>query len=235
MTTPVLGAVRQRTSRYRRKAPSTKRAACRTRAGIGGVRAGADRRVHSGPYGSLEAAPPYRPSAPLPPMALTVPARAERSLRMPVPRARAWELLLDIPLWTALFPRVDSVEPLAEPSDAPGDLGAWRWTMEPLGPPGLEMVTAYGCRYTADADAHRLTWAPVDGVGNARFAGQAALTAAGDACDLALALDGELSIPAPRLLRGVVEKAVEFEFRRTLDTFLERIADELADGAAGSV
>lgn len=174
-------------------------------------------------------------------MALTVPAHAERSLQMPVSRARAWELLLDIPLWAALFPRVDAVvemeAPAADLADGEMDLGAWRWTMEPMGPPGLEMRTEYGCAYTAHPpakgdDAYRLVWTPVDGVGNARFGGAAFLVETGaGVCELTLTIDAELTIPAPRLLRGVVETAVAFEFRRTLDTFLERVAAQLASDA----
>ena len=171
-------------------------------------------------------------------MPLTVPAQVTRTQRLPVPRDRAFELLLDLPAWAALFPRVDTIEPMDQDAspDAPGPsaaqaLGAYRWTMVPLGPPGLEMVTVYACHYAADRDAGRLTWTPVEGVGNARFSGEATLST-GDAegCDLALRIDAELEIPAPRIVRGIVEAAVHFEFGRTVDTFLDNVADRLAGG-----
>ena len=166
-------------------------------------------------------------------MALTVPAHVARRQRLPVPEARAFELLLDLPAWAALFPRVDAIEPLDghPPDGSEGDLGAYRWTMTPMGPPGLELATVYACHYTADRDARRLVWVPVEGVGNARFSGTADLTPDGDAaCTLALAIDAELEIPAPRLLRRVVETAVHFEFGRTVDVFLGNVEARLAEG-----
>lgn len=169
-------------------------------------------------------------------MALTVPAQVERTQTVPVSRERAFELLLDVPAWAALFPRVDTIEPVpATPAaDVPldgHDLGAFRWAMVPMGPPGLEMVTEYACRYGADRDTWQLAWVPVEGVGNARFSGAARLAEAGpDACAIALRIDAELQIPAPRLLRRVVEAAVHFEFGRTVDTFLDNVAERLAKG-----
>ena len=151
-------------------------------------------------------------------------SRVERQFRLGAPVEAAWELLRDVPRWGVLFPHVVSVEPF----DADGPRGeAFVWRMAPLGPPGGRVETVYACRYAADARAHTLTWTPVGGVGNARFAGSCALRADGAATTGALRLDATLEIPAPSFVRGLVEPAVALEMGRMTDAFLDRLGRAL--------
>lgn len=145
-----------------------------------------------------------------------------RSFRLRAAPARAFAFLRDVPAWGALFPHVESVAPLDGTSDA------FVWTMAPLGPPGVAVRTVYACRYAFDDAAHRIDFEPVDGVGNARFAGAIALAdGARGGTDGDLRLDAALKIPAPAFARVLVEPAVSLAFRQMTATFLERLDDAL--------
>lgn len=147
-----------------------------------------------------------------------VAAEVDRAFRLPAPLEVAWALLADVPRWARLYPHVESVEPL--PGAGPG---VYRTTMEPLGPPGVGARVVYACRYVPDPEACVLRWTPVAGVGNARFAGEAALRSEAGATAGALRLGAVLSIPAPSWARAVVEPAVRWEVARMTDVFLDRL------------
>ena len=147
-------------------------------------------------------------------------ARIQRSFQLAAPVEAAWALLADVPRWGVLFPHVESVEPLADDRQ-PGPAFVWR--MAPLGPPGARVETVYACRYTAEPARHALSWTPVEGVGNARFAGSCVLEDGGDVTTGALRLDATLEIPAPSFVRAIVEPAVAAEMGRMTDTFIGRL------------
>ena len=157
---------------------------------------------------------------------IRVPVALERAFRLATDVEAAYALLSDLPAWGALFPRVAAL-------DSAGT-DVWRWEMEPMGPPGFEARTVYACRYAFDARAHAVAWTPVDGVGNARFAGAVALASAPPdaraqpSTDGTLRLDAELEVPAPRFARAIVQPAVAFEMGRMVDTFLDRVRERLA-------
>lgn len=145
-----------------------------------------------------------------------VPVRVERAFRLPVTPEAAWNLLADVPRWGRMFPHVEAVEPLSE-------AGVWRTAMEPLGPPGGRVRIVYACRYVPDAEAMRLTWTPVAGVGNAQFDGEAALRPEAGATAGALRLGAVLHVPAPGFVRGIVIPAVRVEMGHMTDAFLDRL------------
>ena len=152
-------------------------------------------------------------------MAVDVALSLERTVALRLAPDAAFALLCDVPAWGALFPHVDRVEPFAEAADA------FRWTMTPLGPPGVGVRVGYACQYAFDAEARRVSWTPVEGVGNGRFAGAVALAEApGSGTVGRLRLDAALSIPAPAFVRPLVVPAVTHEFGRMVDTFAARLA-----------
>ncbi len=158
-------------------------------------------------------------------------ARIERARHLSASPDVAWGFLQDVMRWGPLFPHVESVEPYPEAGP-----DAFRWELEPLGPPGRKVRTVYACRYAADHATRTLTWTPVEGVGTAQFAGQCALgPAAGGGTDGSLEMDATLEIPAPGFLRAVLAPLVHVEMSRMVDTFLERLDDTLDDLVAGSV
>ncbi|WP_420455469.1 SRPBCC family protein [Rubrivirga sp.] len=150
-------------------------------------------------------------------------ARIERARHLSASPDHAWAFLEDVLRWGPLFPHVEAVEPY--PAAGPT---AFRWELEPLGPPGRKVRTVYACRYAADADARVLTWTPVEGVGTARFEGRCALAPAADGgTDGTLEMEATLEIPAPGFLRPVLAPLVHVEMARMVDTFLERLDDAL--------
>lgn len=153
---------------------------------------------------------------------IRVPAEVRRSFRLPIAAQTAFALMRDVPRWARLFPHVEAVDALPEVGE-----DVWRWTMEPLGPPGLQAQTVYACHYTFDDDALAVEWAPVPGVGNARFTGGVALAPSGSEAEGELWLEAELEIPAPRFVAVVVRAALGVEFGRMTDRFLARLAEEV--------
>ena len=139
-----------------------------------------------------------------------------RRFELGAPPEAAWALLRDVARWGPLFPHVEAVEPGPGPD-------VWTTRMAPLGPPGGRVRVVYACRYAADAAARSLTWAPVEGVGNARFSGAASLAPAAGGTAGTLRLDARLQVPAPALLRPLVEAAIGAEMGRMTNTFLGRL------------
>ena len=160
---------------------------------------------------------------------IRVPAEVRRTFTLWAPPQAAFAFLSDVPRWAALFPGVERVVPLAP---GPGGEEVWRWEMAPMGPPGAEVRTVYACSYTFNAEALRVTWEPVPGVGNAEFAGGGALAASGGRGTGGTAgelwLEASLEVPAPRFVAGVVRAAVGAAFGRMTDQFLARLRAELA-------
>ncbi len=153
-------------------------------------------------------------------MSVEVALHLERTVALRLAPDAAFALLADVPAWGVLFPHVERVDPYP-----PAGPGAYVWTMEPLGPPGVGVRVVYACRYVADAAARTVEWTPVEGVGNGRFSGGVALHPAPEGGTVGeLHLESTLWIPAPWWVRPAVVPAVTFEFGRMVDTFVSRLA-----------
>ena len=167
---------------------------------------------------------------------ITARAHIERNRHLDAAPDAAWALLQDVPRWGMLFPNVEAIQRIAEPSGEPGDLGAFVWRLGPLGPPGRKVRTVYACRYHADDGARVLTWAPTDDApgtpSTGTFAGQVSLASSGGGTRGALVMDATLEIPAPSFLKSVVAPLVEAEMGRMTDQFLDRLAAHLGPGGA---
>ncbi|MEO0558910.1 MAG: hypothetical protein AAF170_12075 [Bacteroidota bacterium] len=154
---------------------------------------------------------------------IRVPVALDRTFSLPADIADTFGLLSDIPAWGALYPRVAAIEPLPEHGAY-----AWRWRMEPMGPPGFEARTVYGCTYAFDIQNHTVTWTPIESVGNALFSGSVELAEAVSSTVGTLHLEADMEIPAPRFVRRIVQAQVSFEMGRMTDRFLEHVRDALA-------
>lgn len=157
---------------------------------------------------------------------IRVPAEVRRSFTLSVSPEAAFAVLQDVPTWGALFPGVEAISPLG------GDV--WRWEMEPMGPPAVQVRTVYACRYTFDAETRTVAWAPEPGIGNATFEGAVTLAPeAGTAPEASgetrgeLWLESVLEIPAPRFVAGVVRGAVGVAFGQMTDRFLARLSEHV--------
>ena len=151
---------------------------------------------------------------------IRVPAEVRRTFALGAAPEAAFAFLSDVPAWAALFPAVERVEPLAP--------DVWRWHMEPMGPPAVQVRTVYACRYTFDAGAREVAWVPEPGEGNATFEGAVSLSpapAGGTAGSLWL--EATLEVPAPSFVSGIVRPAIGAAFGQMTDRFLSRLAAEL--------
>ena len=154
---------------------------------------------------------------------IRVPAKVHRTFGLAVRAEEAFALMRDVPRWGRLFPHTDAIDGLEEHGP-----NVWRWTMEPLGPPGGRVRTVYACRYVFDADALTVRWTPVPDVGNASFRGHVSLSPRQpDQTRGSLELQAVLEIPAPRFVAGIVRATLAVEFGRMTDLFLKRLAKDV--------
>lgn len=152
------------------------------------------------------------------PVAVSITVTQTRDATFALSPEALFAFVRKVPNWAPLFPRVETVEPLG------GEV--YLWHMEPIGPPGYAVQTSYACRYAADAEAQRLIWTPADHPdATAAFSGHMQVGEAEGGASLSMAQEATLSLPIPRLARGLVQPAVEAEFERMTARFEERLRE----------
>jgi carbon monoxide dehydrogenase subunit G len=153
--------------------------------------------------------------------------RLEASITRSAPVAAApatvLALLSDVPDSTAHFPTLLSLVP---------ERGGYTWTLAPVRVKGVSVQLVYGCRYTTDAAAGTVTWAPVEGIGNAAVTGGWAVTASGTGSLLTLRNHVILDISLPRLLRPLAQPTLEQNNTTLIEGYLKNLAVTL-DGGNG--
>ena len=134
-----------------------------------------------------------------------------------------FRLLADVSDSAAHFPQVEVVVP--EPA------GAWTWRLEKIGLGRVSVQTTYALRYTQLPDEHKISWAPVVGVGNGLSTGSWTMTPSGSGTRLAFENVLEVRFRGlPSLLRRVVEPFAVEENARIVRSYMDNLAKTLAGG-----
>lgn len=145
----------------------------------------------------------------------------ERTMVVSATPEQAFALVCSIPDSSAHFPGVESVTPEA---------GGWTWKLEKAGVGSISLQAVYGCRYTPDAAARTLAWAPVEGVGNTRVSGSWRIGLGPGGTRLEFKNRAVLSLPLPRLMRGMVEGFIQRENAKLIDGYLANLGKTLSGG-----
>lgn len=127
-------------------------------------------------------------------------------------------LLADVPRSASHFPKVDKLVDLGD--------NAFRWEMEKISIASYTLQqTIYASRYTADAAARKVTWTPVQGVGNALVEGEWVITPKEGGTKVALKTKGDLTVEFPSFLEFIISPLVVMEFTSMIDRYLANLQE----------
>lgn len=152
-------------------------------------------------------------------MAITVKIDLGYEFNVKAKAAEVFELLSDVPTSVSHFPKVDQLI----------DLGgnSYRWEMEKVGTAQVNIQTVYACKYVSKWDAAKgqgtVKWTPVKGVGNALVSGSWDISDQKKHTAIALAIQGDIEVPLPGLMKMVVVPVVEGEFEKLVEKYIANL------------
>jgi carbon monoxide dehydrogenase subunit G len=129
--------------------------------------------------------------------------------------AEVFEVLSDVPESVSHFPKVEKLTDLGG--------GAYQWEMEKVGTAQVNIQTVYACKYVSDKARGTVKWTPVKGVGNAQVGGSWKIVDNKKSTGLTLAIQGEIDVPLPGLMKMVVAPVVESEFEKLVEKYIANL------------
>jgi carbon monoxide dehydrogenase subunit G len=129
--------------------------------------------------------------------------------------AEVFEVLSDVPESVSHFPKVDKLTDLGG--------GVYQWEMEKVGTAQVNIQTVYASKYVSDAARGTVKWTPVKGVGNAQVGGNWKIVDNKKSTGLTLAIQGEIEVPLPGLMKMVVAPVVEGEFEKLVEKYIANL------------
>ena len=129
--------------------------------------------------------------------------------------AQVFALLSDVPASVAHFPKVEKL------TDMGG--GVYQWEMEKVGTSQVNIQTVYASKYVSDKAKGTVKWTPVKGVGNALVGGHWKIVENPKSTSIALAIQGEIEVPLPGLMKMVVAPVVEGEFEKLVEKYIDNL------------
>ncbi|MGQ3001225.1 MAG: SRPBCC family protein [Hydrogenophaga sp.] len=129
--------------------------------------------------------------------------------------AEVFEVLSNVPESVSHFPKVEKL------SDLGG--GVYQWEMEKVGTAQVNIQTVYASKYVSDQARGTVKWTPVKGVGNALVGGNWKIVDNKKSTGLTLAIQGEIEVPLPGLMKMVVAPVVEGEFEKLVEKYIANL------------
>jgi carbon monoxide dehydrogenase subunit G len=129
--------------------------------------------------------------------------------------AEVFEVLSDVPESVSHFPKVEKLTDLGG--------GVYQWEMEKVGTAQVNIQTIYASKYVSDQARGTVKWTPVKGVGNAQVGGNWKIVDNKKSTGLTLAIQGEIEVPLPGLMKMVVAPVVEGEFEKLVEKYIANL------------
>lgn len=129
--------------------------------------------------------------------------------------AEVFQVLSDVPESVSHFPKVEKLTDLGG--------GVYQWEMEKVGTAQVNIQTVYASKYVSDAARGTVKWTPVKGVGNAQVGGNWKIVDNKKSTGLTLAIQGEIEVPLPGLMKMVVAPVVEGEFEKLVEKYIANL------------
>jgi carbon monoxide dehydrogenase subunit G len=129
--------------------------------------------------------------------------------------AEVFELLSNVPESVSHFPKVEKLTDLGG--------GVYQWEMEKVGTAQVNIQTVYASKYVSDQARGTVKWTPVKGVGNALVGGNWKIVDNKKSTGLTLAIQGEIEVPLPGLMKMVVAPVVEGEFEKLVEKYIANL------------
>lgn len=124
-------------------------------------------------------------------------------------------MLADVPTSASFYPGVDKLVDLGD--------GAYRWEMEKIGLGQINLQTVYASRYVGDRKKGTVVWTPVAGEGNALVSGDWKITDQKKSTKIVLAIEAELTLTLPALMKMVVAPVVQAEFEKLTEQYIDNL------------
>lgn len=137
----------------------------------------------------------------------------EFSVKAPV--KEVFDVLSDVPTSVGFFPKVQRLVDLGD--------GVYRWEMEKVGTAQVNIQTIYASKYVSDRKKGSVVWTPVKGEGNALVGGSWTVKAGKQGTDIALKIDGEVTVGLPALMKMVVVPVVQGEFEKLVEKYIDNL------------
>ncbi len=129
--------------------------------------------------------------------------------------AEVFEVLSNVPESVGHFPKVEKLTDLGG--------GVYQWEMEKVGTAQVNIQTVYASKYVSDQARGTVKWTPVKGVGNALVGGNWKIVDNKKSTGLTLAIQGEIEVPLPGLMKMVVAPVVEGEFEKLVEKYIANL------------
>ncbi len=148
-------------------------------------------------------------------MSITVKIDLGYEFEVKAKASEVFEVLSDVPTSVAHFPKVEQL------TDMGG--GVYQWEMEKVGTAQVNIQTVYASKYVSDAAKGTVKWTPVKGVGNALVGGNWKVVDNKKSTGVTLAIQGEIEVPLPGLMKMVVAPIVEGEFEKLVEKYIDNL------------
>jgi len=136
----------------------------------------------------------------------------------------AFALLSDVGRSGSHFPAVDRLDPV-------DDAGRWRWKIKERGIGPVRMRAVYDAVYVSDAEALTVEWEPpARGAGDMESYGSWRVEPIGSGARLHFVARTVVRVPAPGIMRRMVEAFAKEETIKLKKEYLQRIASTLNAG-----
>jgi carbon monoxide dehydrogenase subunit G len=129
--------------------------------------------------------------------------------------AEVFQVLSNVPESVSHFPKVEKLTDLGG--------GVYQWEMEKVGTAQVNIQTVYASKYVSDEARGTVKWTPVKGVGNAQVGGNWKIMDNKKSTGLTLAIQGNIEVPLPGLMKMVVAPVVEAEFEKLVEKYIANL------------
>ncbi len=134
---------------------------------------------------------------------------------------KVFGLLANVNYSASHFPKVDKLVDLGD--------NTFRWEMQKISIASYTLQqTIYASRYTADAAARKITWTPVQGVGNAIVEGEWVITPKEGGTKVVLSTKGDMTVDFPYFLEFIISPLVVMEFTSMIDRYLLNLQESFS-------
>jgi len=148
-------------------------------------------------------------------MSITVKIDLGYEFEVKAKAAEVFKVLSDVPTSVGFFPKVEQL------TDMGG--GVYKWEMEKVGTAQVNIQTVYASKYVSDAAKGTVIWTPVKGVGNALVGGNWKIVDNKKSTGVSLAIQGEIDVPLPGLMKVIVVPVVQGEFEKLVEKYIDNL------------
>ncbi|MCY1544136.1 hypothetical protein D9M68_799960 [compost metagenome] len=128
-----------------------------------------------------------------------------------------------MPASVSHFPKVEQLTDLGD--------GVYQWEMEKVGTTQVNIQTVYASKYVSDKTKGTVKWTPVKGVGNALVGGHWKIVDNKKSTGLTLAIQGEIEVPLPGLMKMIVVPVVQGEFEKLVEKYIDNLIERFGGEA----